>query len=95
MRHLKFKAADDAIDISAIACGTAEIGGKVGKHDSFAILDCFLEKGGTLIDTAKVYASWYVGDRPLSEEMIGQWMQLRRRCPKGPVLFPSEKFGAH
>ena len=77
MKYLKFNAAYSPIDISAIACGTAEIGGKVGKRDSFAILDYFVEKGGTLIDTAKVYASWYVGDRPMSEEMIGQWMHLR------------------
>lgn len=77
MKYIKFKAAEGFIDISAVACGTGEIGGKVGKRDSFAILDYFREQGGTLIDTAKVYASWYVGDRPLSEEMIGHWMHLR------------------
>ncbi len=77
MKYLQYKAAGDPIDISAIACGTAEIGGKVGKRESFSILDYFVEQGGTLIDTAKVYASWYVGDRPLSEEMIGFWMHLR------------------
>lgn len=77
MKYLKYKAAEGTIDISAIACGTAEIGGKVGKRDSFAILDYFTEKGGTLIDTAKVYGAWHIPDRPLSEEMIGQWMLLR------------------
>lgn len=77
MKYLKYKAAESYIDISAVACGTAEIGGKVDKRESFSILDYFTEKGGTLVDTAKVYASWYVGDRPLSEELIGQWMHLR------------------
>ena len=63
MKYIKFNAADGPIDISAIACGTAEIGGKVNKRESFAILDYFREKGGTLIDTAKVYArgTWATG----------------------------------
>lgn len=77
MKYLKYKAAEGTIDISAVACGTVEIGGLVSKRESFAILDYFIEKGGTLIDTAKVYAAWHVAERPLSEEMIGQWMQLR------------------
>ncbi len=77
MKTLKFNAAGGPIEISAIVCGTAEIGGNVGKRDSFAILDYYLEQGGTLIDTAKVYGSWHIPDRPLSEEMIGQWMQAR------------------
>ncbi len=77
MKYLKYKAAEGTIDISAVGCGTAEIGGKVGKRESFAILDYFVEKGGTLIDTAKVYGSWHIAERPLSEEMIGLWMQPR------------------
>jgi aryl-alcohol dehydrogenase-like predicted oxidoreductase len=55
MKYLKYTAAEGAIDISAVACGTVEIGGLVGKRESFAILDYFVEKGGTLIDTAKGY----------------------------------------
>ncbi len=77
MKSLQFGAAGGPIEISAIGCGTGEIGGLIGKRDSFAILDYYTERGGTLIDTAKVYGSWHVADRPLSEEMIGQWMQLR------------------
>jgi len=77
MKTNQFSAAGGPIEISAIGCGTAEIGGLIGKRDSFAILDDYVERGGRLIDTAKVYGSWHVADRPLSEEMIGQWMQLR------------------
>ena len=77
MKTIKFDAAGGPIEISAIGCGTAEIGGKVGKRDSFAILDYFLEQSGTLIDTAKIYGAWHIADRPLSEEMIGQWLQVR------------------
>jgi len=77
MKYIKHNTVGGPIDISSIACGTVDIGGKVGKKESFAILDHFVEQGGNLIDTAKVYASWYVGDRPLSEEMIGYWMNVR------------------
>lgn len=91
MKYLEYPAAEGSIRISAIGCGTAEIGGKIGKRQSFAILNYFLERGGTLIDTAKVYASWYVGDRPLSEEMIGQWMS--RRGNRHDVVISTK--GAH
>jgi aryl-alcohol dehydrogenase-like predicted oxidoreductase len=45
---------------------------------SFAILDRFVEAGGTLIDTADVYAAWGPGNKGgESETTIGAWIKAR------------------
>jgi aryl-alcohol dehydrogenase-like predicted oxidoreductase len=45
---------------------------------SFAILDRFVEAGGTLIDTADVYSVWNEGHKGgESESVIGAWMKAR------------------
>jgi len=57
--------------ISALALGTLTFGNETGEADSFAQLDCFLSAGGTLIDTADVYADGR------SEQIIGRWLASR------------------
>ena len=45
---------------------------------SFAVLDRFVEAGGTLIDTADVYSAWGPGHTGgESETVIGAWMKER------------------
>jgi aryl-alcohol dehydrogenase-like predicted oxidoreductase len=47
---------------------------------SFAVLDRFVERGGTLIDTADVYSEWIPGHHGgESERMIGEWLRARGR----------------
>lgn len=44
------------------------------KAVSFAILDRFVERGGTMIDTADVYSAWVPGHRGgESETVLGEW----------------------
>jgi aryl-alcohol dehydrogenase-like predicted oxidoreductase len=43
---------------------------------SFAILDAFVDAGGTMIDTADVYSAWVPGHSGgESERVIGRWLQ--------------------
>ncbi len=43
---------------------------------SFAILDAFVDRGGTMIDTADVYSAWAPGHTGgESESVIGEWLQ--------------------
>jgi aryl-alcohol dehydrogenase-like predicted oxidoreductase len=43
---------------------------------SFAVLDAFVDAGGTLIDTADVYSAWIPGHKGgESETMIGDWLR--------------------
>ena len=43
---------------------------------SFAILDAFVDAGGTMIDTADVYSAWVPGQSGgESERLIGRWLK--------------------
>jgi aryl-alcohol dehydrogenase-like predicted oxidoreductase len=43
---------------------------------SFAVLDAFVDAGGTLVDTADVYSAWVPGHKGgESESMIGDWLK--------------------
>ena len=49
-------------------------------EEAFAVLDRFVDAGGTMIDTADVYSAWvpgHVGGE--SENLIGRWLQRRGR----------------
>ncbi|WP_405086700.1 aldo/keto reductase [Microbispora sp. NBC_01389] len=62
-----------------IALGTIPFGTIVDEKTSFAILDRFVEGGGTVLDTANNYPFWLdgaTGDE--SEATIGRWLASRR-----------------
>ena len=67
------------IAVSTMALGTAAFGTLVNEAQSFSMLDAFVAAGGTLIDTAHVYADWLGGERHKSEKTIGAWLKQRRR----------------
>ncbi|MEI9850967.1 MAG: aldo/keto reductase [Sphingomonas sp.] len=53
---------------------------------SFAILDRFAERGGTLIDTADVYSAWIPGHKGgESETVIGEWLKASGKAGKVAV----------
>ncbi len=62
---------------SGLCLGTCDIGSTIDEATSFAILDAFVEQGGSFIDTAKVYADWLPGERSVSEKAIGRWLATR------------------
>jgi aryl-alcohol dehydrogenase-like predicted oxidoreductase len=45
---------------------------------AFEQLDRFYERGGTFLDTARVYAAWLPGGDQASEKTIGAWMKERK-----------------
>jgi aryl-alcohol dehydrogenase-like predicted oxidoreductase len=64
--------------VSTLALGTMTFGKETDEPQAHAQLDRFVEAGGTLVDTADVYAAG------ASEEIIGRWLadrpaQLRER----------------
>lgn len=80
-------------DVSTICLGTMQMGTKIDEQTSFAILDRFVEAGGTFIDTANNYSFWDNdgGDGHDSEDLIGRWLASRGR-PEG--LRIATKIGA-
>jgi len=57
-----------------LCLGTADMGARIPRDDAFALLDAFVDAGGTFIDTADVY-----GDGA-SEEVLGRWLKTQRRA---------------
>jgi aryl-alcohol dehydrogenase-like predicted oxidoreductase len=54
--------------VSTLALGTMTFGAETPEDEAVRQLDAFLDAGGTLIDTADVYAGG------VSEEIIGRWL---------------------
>ena len=64
------------IEIAPLALGGNVFGWTADEATSFAILDAFVDAGGTMIDTADVYSAWipgHVGGE--SEGVIGRWLK--------------------
>jgi aryl-alcohol dehydrogenase-like predicted oxidoreductase len=61
--------------LSVIGLGTGIFGSEIGEEESFRILDAFAAAGGTLVDTAHVYASWLPGGEGQSERTLGRWLK--------------------
>jgi len=78
-------------DVSTICLGTMWMGTRIDEATSFAILDRFVEAGGTFVDTANNYNAWGEGYGRDSEDTIGRWLKSRGR-PEG--LRIATKLGA-
>ncbi len=71
--------------VSQICLGTMTFGREADEATSFAILDWFVEQGGSFLDTANVYNA---GE---SEAIIGRWMKARGN--RGKLVVATKVFG--
>jgi aryl-alcohol dehydrogenase-like predicted oxidoreductase len=78
MRQLTIGDEHGKLTVSAFSLGTIPFGTAWNEADSFALLDRFVEAGGTFLDTADCYDQWQPGARGgESEETIGRWLKAR------------------
>jgi len=77
MRYRTIGNGRTSFDVSTICLGTMQMGTKIDEATSFAILDRFVEAGGTFIDTANNYSFWDRGHGRDSEDVIGRWLASR------------------
>jgi aryl-alcohol dehydrogenase-like predicted oxidoreductase len=64
--------------VSQIALGAMLMGTATDESTSYAILDRYVEAGGTFIDTANNYAYWVNGTQGgESEQLLGRWLRSR------------------
>ena len=64
--------------VSAICLGILQMGTRIDRDTSCAILDAYYEAGGRFIDTANNYSRWHAdGVGTESESMLGDWMRDR------------------
>lgn len=71
--------------VSPICLGTALYGATIDTPAAYALLDAFVERGGTFLDTARSYNDWIPGERGRSEGLLGRWFH-DRRCRQRMVL---------
>ena len=72
----KRRIGDSGIEIAPLALGGNVFGWTADERTSFAVLDAFVDAGGTMIDTADVYSAWVEGHRGgESETVIGRWLK--------------------
>src|SRR6202167_3567867 len=79
-------------EVSVLSLGTHLFGTATDEATSFAILDRYVEAGGTFIDTSGNYAFWVNGTLGgESEELLGRW---RRSRGVGEEIVIATKVGA-
>lgn len=66
------------LKVSELCMGTMQFGWTTDEEHAYEVLDAYLESGGTFLDTADVYTSWFEGNPGgVAEEIIGRWMKDR------------------
>jgi aryl-alcohol dehydrogenase-like predicted oxidoreductase len=79
-------------EVSVLSLGAMMFGTTTDQPTSFAILDRYVEAGGTFIDTSNNYAYWVNHTQGgESEELLGQW---RRSRGVGDEVVIATKLGA-
>jgi aryl-alcohol dehydrogenase-like predicted oxidoreductase len=76
VRQLQLSDGRVELQVSQLCLGTMYFGYRTDEPTSFAILDRFLEAGGTFLDTANNYGQWH-GEAGESERVIGRWRRSR------------------
>ena len=78
MRHAELAGAGGP-RVSALCLGALPFGTTVDETTAYEILDCFVEAGGTFIDTSNNYACWVEGATGYeSELLLGRWLADRK-----------------
>jgi len=72
--------------VSELTLGTMTFGAEADETTSHAIIDSFVEHGGTFIDTADVYSA---GE---SEQIVGRWLASHPEQAKQAVLATKGRF---
>lgn len=79
-------------EVSVLALGAMLFGTRTDEKTSFAVLDRYVEAGGTFIDTSDNYAYWEDGSQGgQSEALLGRW---RRSRGVGDEIVIATKLGA-
>ncbi|MFV2145101.1 MULTISPECIES: aldo/keto reductase [Isoptericola] len=77
MRYRTISNGTTSFEVSTLCLGTMWFGTRTDEATSRAILDRFVEAGGTFLDTANNYNGWSGGHGRDSEDVIGRWLADR------------------
>ena len=72
MDRIKIK--DTDLELSRLGLGCVKAGVKWAGQEACDLFDAFLDMGGNVYDTARVYSDWIPSERGRSERVLGQWL---------------------
>jgi aryl-alcohol dehydrogenase-like predicted oxidoreductase len=72
--------------VSHVCLGTMTFGREADEAASFAIMDYYVEHGGTFLDTADAYSNG------ATESVVGRWIKARRN--RGRLVIATKVFGS-
>ena len=65
---------DTDLKLSRLGLGCVKAGVKWDGQEAFDLFDAFLDMGGNVYDTARVYSDWIPSEKGRSERVLGQWL---------------------
>ena len=74
MEH-RIQIPDTDLSLCPIGLGTLSAGLKWDGKEADAIFDAYLELGGNVVDTARIYQDWVPGEVGRSERVVGDWIK--------------------
>ena len=77
MRYRTISDGTTSFEVSTLCLGTMWFGTRTDEETSRAVLDRFVEAGGTFLDTANNYNGWGGGHGRDSEDVLGRWLADR------------------
>lgn len=71
----KIQLGNSKLQVSKLGLGCINFGTLTDEKTAYSLIDCYLEKGGNMLDTANNYAVWNGGGERSSEKVIGKWIK--------------------
>ena len=71
----KIRIPETELELSPLGLGCVNAGIKWDGADADRLFDAFLDMGGNLYDTARVYSDWIPSEIGRSERVLGDWLQ--------------------
>lgn len=76
-------------DVSALCLGVLNFGSRDDERTSYALLDQYIDAGGSFLDSANIYSHWVEGCKGgESDALLGRWM--RERGNRGDLFIASK-----
>lgn len=70
---------DTELSLSTIGLGTVGAGLDWDHEDANRLFDSYIDNGGNVIDSARVYSDWVRPEVARSERVIGDWLEKSKR----------------
>lgn len=82
----KINIPDTDLSLSMIGLGTVGAGLDWDNEDADRVFDAYVDNGGNVIDTARVYSDWVRPEIGRSERVVGDWLNRSKKRDKVIII---------